>query len=93
MLTPAQREVLLTDELYEAAQSLATGRVTYCVGSWDKRFARDISALPSGSLITEKQRDQIWRMVWRYKRQIANQKLVEIAQRITPQGKERVTGK
>lgn len=55
----------LTAEEAQAIQALQ--RVTYLPGSWDKRFARDVSYLTT---ITEKQAAQVRRLVHRYRRQI-----------------------
>ena len=45
-------------------------KVGYSVGSWDKRFAREIQYVLKEGLITEGQSVQVWRIFKRYRRQI-----------------------
>lgn len=53
----------------------ALGCVTFPVGSWDKRFVRDIATSHG---ITEKQIPQLWRLFIRYRRQIDCPRKVEL---------------
>lgn len=39
-------------------------------GSWEKRFVRSLSGLKEDALLSVKQRQQLWRMVYKYRRQI-----------------------
>lgn len=57
-------------EHYEALRALSGG-VTYAVGSFDKRFARDLSGLGPYDMLTPKQEAQIERMAVRYRRQLS----------------------
>lgn len=76
-----------------AAQDACPLKVTYQPGSWDKRFAGDLSALARGDdwqsvTLSLKQRKALWNLVRRYRRQIkdpglqhwANQQLARIEQ-------------
>lgn len=60
-----------------AIEALSPSRVTYCVGGYDKRFA---SNMQGETKITESQRTLIWKMVNRYRRQIADKGLVKLAE-------------
>lgn len=57
----------------ERKMALALGGCTFSVGSFDKRFARDVSARAAAPLgkISERQAALLPRMVYRYRRQIA----------------------
>jgi hypothetical protein len=57
------------------------GRCTYLPGSFDKRFGRDMAARAErkDAQITEGQAAQIWRQVWRYRRQIGDSQLIDMA--------------
>lgn len=57
-------------EHYKALQALSDG-VTYAVGSFDKRFARDLSGLGPYDMLTPKQEAHIERMAVRYRRQLS----------------------
>lgn len=59
----------LTDNERQAIKALQ--RVTFSVGSWDKRFARDVlfPALDTG-VLGEKSVPQLWRLFIRYRRQL-----------------------
>jgi hypothetical protein len=59
----------LTPEQYELCQAL--GCCTYLPGSWDKRFARDLSARAIDYQLSEKQVEQLERMKYKYRRQLA----------------------
>lgn len=50
-----------------AADLLAHGGITYRVACPDKRFARSLGGMKQ---LTDAQRDYLWRMVHRYRRQI-----------------------
>lgn len=66
---PAVYRAMTADEV---ALATALGRCSFSVGSFDKRFARDISAAAAVQqpLITAKQADLLRRLVTRYRRQI-----------------------
>jgi hypothetical protein len=60
-------------------------QVNYSVGSWDKRFAREIQFVltTGGGMITEGQSGQVWRIFKRYRRQIVcpdKERLLAIAE-------------
>jgi hypothetical protein len=62
-------------------------QVNYSVGSWDKRFAREIQYALTDGLITEGQSGQVWRLFWRYRRQIVcadKERLLEMAEKLKP---------
>jgi len=48
----------------------ALARCTFLPGSWNKRFAKGLAAQPEGTLITVKQRQCLWKLVHRYRRQM-----------------------
>lgn len=50
-----------------AINSLA--RCKFMPGTFDKRFARDLAATPENYTLTPKQRETLWRLVVRYRRQ------------------------
>lgn len=54
---------------YEALQALS--RCRFLPGSWDKRFVRNLSGLPTEADLTEKQIAQIERLVVRFRNQLA----------------------
>lgn len=58
--------------------------VVYPVGSFDKRFARD---LHNATALTDAQRACMWGMVWRYRRQIPDKLLVDTARAKTEAGR------
>lgn len=66
----------------ERRAALALSGPTYLSATPDKRFARDISSLAKqdGAQITDAQADYIWRMVYRYRRQIRESELVAMAE-------------
>lgn len=66
----------------ERRAALALAGPTYLPATPDKRFARDISGLAKqdGAQITDAQADYIWRMVYRYRRQIRDVELVARAE-------------
>lgn len=51
-----------------AIENLA--RCTFLPGSWNKRFAKGLVALPENHALTVKQRECLWKLVYRYRRQI-----------------------
>ena len=61
--------------------------VRYAPATWDKRFAREIQYALKDGLITEGQSGQVWRLFWRYRRQIACEdkgRLLEMAEKLKP---------
>ena len=64
----------MTDDEVRAVMALRA--VIFPVGSPDKRFARDVQHLDE---VTESQSHYLWRLVWRYRRQIKDKGLVEMA--------------
>ena len=72
----AKREPLIFTPATEFDKELiaAIGKVTYPPATFHKRFARDIQGAEQ---LTEAQRQQCWRMVVRFRRQIPSVKLVE----------------
>lgn len=69
---------------------LAIGCLNGCrftPGSWAKRFVRDMSyiSISIGS-VTPRQYAALWRQVWRYRRQIANDRVKWEAERLHGQG-------
>jgi hypothetical protein len=76
----------MSEEETQLATALA--RCTMMPGTWDKRFARDIAAMahqqPAKEL-TPNQRRTLMKLVVRYRRQIADERLVKVAeQSLTP---------
>jgi len=65
-----------TPEDRRAIEAISPGRISYPVAIPAKRFARQMQG--QGEL-TPKQRDYLWAIVWRYRRQIADQNLVALA--------------
>jgi len=58
----------MTDHEQQAVTALSW--VTYSPGSWDKRFARSLLEKPRNEPLSQKQQDQLWRMVYRYRGQL-----------------------
>lgn len=50
-------------------QNLA--RCRFAPATWDKKFARDLAAKPEGVILTPKQRANLYRLVVRYRKQLA----------------------
>lgn len=77
---PRERAPMTDREKY-AAKCLA--RCTFVPGSYNKRFARAMEALAmeKNAELTDRQRTNLWRMVFRFRRQIADGELVAEAQR------------
>ena len=67
----------LTEREKYAAQCLAECR--FLPASFDKRFAREFSGSSQG---TGRQVQTLWRMIYRYRRQIQDMELIEEARRI-----------
>jgi hypothetical protein len=73
----------MTDLERRAAQAVSPDRVTYLPATWAKRFGRAMAAeasLPAAAL-TDKQRDALWRQVWKFRRQIPDKNLTNEASR------------
>lgn len=60
----------------ELAAIKAIGRVTYCPGTGTKRFANQIQGVTA---LTDPQRAYLWKIVWRFRRQIPDTSLVATA--------------
>lgn len=58
----------MTPRHYESLQALK--QCTFLPGSFDKRFVRDLSALPQDTELTEKQAANVERLAHRYRKQI-----------------------
>ena len=65
-------KVAMTEVDIAAAHCLAS--CTFQVGSFNKRFARNIAGIARSEQpeLTEKQLTNLWRLVWRYRRQISS---------------------
>ncbi|HEX2868777.1 MAG TPA: hypothetical protein VHO03_17180 [Ignavibacteriales bacterium] len=64
----------------EKRAAIALGRCRFLPASWNKRFAQDMSSLAcTGGEITEKQRTCLWKVVYRYRRQISDPEILSIA--------------
>lgn len=70
----------MDDEEKQASQALC--KCTYLPGSFEKRFARDMDTLSKSPCpeITAKQRTWLWKQVYRYRKQIKDKKLVNLAE-------------
>jgi hypothetical protein len=80
----------MTDD--ERAAVAGLWRCTFLPGSWDKRFARALAQRDASKPLSDKQRDWLWRLVWKYRRQIPDARIVRVAQRyIDPQEAEQLT--
>ena len=62
------------DEL-ECLATKIVGKLSYSVGCFDKRFAREHAGVTKA---TEGQMAQVWRLIWRYRRQIAHERRKEL---------------
>lgn len=60
---------------------LSPTRVSYPVGSPQKRFARD---LQGATALSEKQRAFLWRTAWSYRRQYRDAEVLAAAERLRP---------
>ena len=56
----------------------ALSRCRFMVGSWSKRFARDLAAMPENQVLTPKQRLALWRTVKKFRRQL-HERIVKAA--------------
>lgn len=75
---PKTKTPCSADEL-AAIAAISPGRVTYIPGIPTKRFARQIQGATE---LTERQRIYLWGIVWKFRRQIGDQKLVRMAQQL-----------
>jgi hypothetical protein len=75
---PAWR--LMTEIEQRAVRAISLAKVRYPVASSAKRFARHLSAqLEDEGLITDAQANYLWNHIWRFRRQIDDRVLVDIA--------------
>jgi hypothetical protein len=77
---PKKAPVLRRDQTEDERQAVKClkEQVNYPPASWDKRFARELLTTD----ITEKQAAQVWRMFYRYRRQIQHpekERLLKVA--------------
>ena len=79
----------MTARHYEALQALK--QCTFLPGSYDKRFVRNLSALPQERELTERQAANVERMAYRYRRQIGRLIFGRYAEVLDASSKE-VTG-
>jgi hypothetical protein len=65
-----------------ACLAISPEAVSYPQASFAKRFGRNLAATAKGDnpQITDRQRAQLWRQVWRFRRQIPDCDLVRIAE-------------
>lgn len=75
-----------------AIEAIRFGRVNYAVGSFHKRFARDVQERET---LTDAQRVLLWSMVVRFRRQIDDSPLIQLARQKLAQlnGQPQSTGK
>jgi hypothetical protein len=76
--------VRMTDIEYRAIGELAG--CSFLPATFDKRIARQWYEMSQRDMLkpmTEKGRAMLWRLVWKYRRQIADKKIVEYAALIT----------
>lgn len=66
----------MTDRERYAARCLA--RCTFRIASYNKRFARAMGAIANedDGALTQNQRNNLWRLVYRYRRQIPDDELI-----------------
>jgi len=70
----------MTEREKIAARTLA--RCRFAVGSYDKRFARDMASIANNkpeTELSEKQLAYLWKCVYRYRRQIGSKAMVAYA--------------
>lgn len=75
-----------TDDELKACKAL--NYCTFQPGSWDKRFVRNLfqemwhepTRAKQDATITDGQREWLWRLVWKYRRQIRDKTLVDIGE-------------
>lgn len=77
---PLTKTPCTPDDL-RAIEAISPSRVTYCPGIGTKRFAREIQGAKE---LTQSQRDYVWQIVYRFRRQIADRALVKLAHSRTP---------
>lgn len=58
----------MTDEEYQAVQAL--NHCTFSIGSYQKRFVRDLGTLKRDHDLTDKQRSYLQTLTWKYRKQI-----------------------
>ena len=79
--TKAENQPLIrtpaTDEDRLAIAAISPSLITYVPATGPKRFARDIQGAME---LTAHQRDYVWKLVWRMRRQIGDKRLVDLAQ-------------
>lgn len=64
----------------EKRAALAIAKCRFLPGSWDKRFARDVGTLAENEgQLTERMAWHIWRVVYRYRRQVHDPELTQHA--------------
>ena len=63
----------------EAIRAISPARVTYPVGSFHKRFARNMQFHTE---LTKAQRSCVWTTLYRYRRQVADKRLMKMAEEI-----------
>ena len=68
----------ITVEEAEAIKAISPGVVTYPVGGFHKRFARNMQYEKE---LTRAQRSCLWSTLYRFRRQISDKKLVAMAKR------------
>jgi hypothetical protein len=69
----------MTDD--DKAAALALAGCTFPVASYNKRFAGDMAriARQAEPVITERQQKTLWKLVYMFRRQIRDRRLIEIA--------------
>ena len=82
-LPPIHERFPMTEQEKDAA--LALSKCTFLPGSFEKRFARDMASIVNGEMpqITPKQKIYLWRLTYKFRRQINNDALVKLAKAIT----------
>lgn len=75
LIVPLKSEVTRRplSSVEKAAASALWSDVTFLPGSWDKRFARNMAIAEEA---TELQVEWLWRLVYRYRRQVKDKDLV-----------------
>lgn len=59
----------MTETDYNILQALA--RCSFQPGSWVKRFVRDLAAMPTDAVLSEKQQAALHRTAWHYRTQLS----------------------
>lgn len=65
----------------ERAAVAGLWRCTFLPGTWDKRFSRALAKRDASKPLSEKQQEWLWKLVWKYRRQIPEQRVILHAQR------------